>query len=127
MNGLKTLVFIDDNEDIIEAFKDFFESQDYVIRCFECGAEAIDYIKTDDTIFLLITDLKMPKMDGFEVYQKLKGEGLIRFPIYLLSGHIDEEMKSKAKEIGFDFVLEKPFDPNTLEMKIRESLELSKR
>lgn len=109
MNAPKHLmVVIDDEEDIIENYRSFFED-DFTLRSFSdpnLFLEAIDK-GTLTTLDVMITDLKMPGMDGIEMIKRAQKKGLF-FPFILLSGFLDKKSVLEAVDVGAYRLLEKP-------------------
>jgi two-component system alkaline phosphatase synthesis response regulator PhoP len=72
---------------------------------------------------LIILDLKMPEMDGFEVCHKLKADDIQKgIPVIILTGNIDGEAHYKAYKYGADDYIIKPFDLSLLITKINKLL-----
>lgn len=83
------------------------------------GYEALELSrKYDGTIDMLITDVKMPRMDGLVLIDKLRKERP-NMRILVMSGHASEELRGQAA--GFSF-LRKPFPPGLFRQKVREVL-----
>jgi DNA-binding response OmpR family regulator len=83
------------------------------------GYEALELSrKYDGTIDLLITDIKMPRMDGLALIEKLLHERP-NMRILLMSGHFSEELR--GRQAGYSF-LRKPFPPGLFRDKVREVL-----
>ena len=82
------------------------------------GEEAIEVIKANEDIRLIISDINMPGLSGFELLQEAK---CLRpeLPIYMSSAYSDSERQSLAKELGADDYIVKPVDFNDLKEKIR--------
>jgi len=83
----KKIIIVDDCAKILEAYKDIFTSKGYDIATATNGVEALNLIKKQK-YDILVTDLKMPKMDGFELTDKTKqiDEDI---PIILISSYTD--------------------------------------
>jgi len=74
-------------------------------------------------ISLIITDVNMPKTNGFELVKKLRAEKKTQItPVIFLSGCEQQEYKIKGISIGANDYMTKPFDPNELEVKIKSLL-----
>ena len=84
----------------------------------ENGKLALDLTKTNK-YDLILMDLQMPEMDGFESALLMREAG-ITTPIFALSANVNIDAKEKAKLSGMDGYLSKPFDPNELHKKISE-------
>lgn len=84
------------------------------------GYEALELSrKYEGTIDLLITDVKMPRMDGLALIEKLRKERP-NIRVLVMSGHTSEELR--GQEAGFAF-LRKPFPPGVFREKVREVLD----
>ena len=78
------------------------------------GEEALAAIRTR-TPDLVITDLSLPQMDGFELVKQIRmDEALAKIPVICLSGHSDDAHEQRAREAGADRVLQKPCLPDRL-------------
>ncbi|MBS3768951.1 MAG: sigma-54 dependent transcriptional regulator [Bacteroidales bacterium] len=112
---------IDDEQSILESLREILEYENYEVDIAREGEEGIDYFKNNkyDAVFL---DIKMPKMDGLEVLDKLT-EISSDVPVIMISGHgsIDTAVES-IKKGAFDFI-EKPLDLNRLLVTLRNALE----
>ncbi len=117
------ILVVDDNEDIQIALEDVLTLQDdYEVIFASNGVEALEKLKKDNSIDLVICDIKMPKMDGIEVLKKAR-EIAPETPFIMLSGHGTIETAVNAVKMGaFDF-LEKPPDMNKLLITIRNALD----
>ena len=86
------------------------------------GKEALRLL-TQQAFDLVITDLKMPGMDGMEFLGKVRASpGLEKIPIIALSGYEEQFSQDKAKAAGADVYLKKPFTPEQLQNCVRELL-----
>lgn len=119
------ILVVDDEKDIVDVVCDSFEEEgDYVtIKAFS-GQEAIEITKKEKPDLILL-DLKMPQMSGYDVIKQLKGnEKLSRIPIVVLTGtFISEEDKQKGVKLGAEKYLTKPFSAKELVSQIKESLQ----
>jgi CheY-like chemotaxis protein len=87
------------------------------------GQEAIDLLKSPDGtgIFnLILMDLRMPVMDGFEATKIIKEELKLTIPVVVLTGETCGEMKKRCAEIGFDEFRQKPMKLNDLINVVKE-------
>ncbi len=86
------------------------------------GQEAIRYLESGggSRVCALLTDLQMPKMDGFELLAWLRAsERHVRLPVIVLSGDPDPEAPSRARELGANAYFSKPYSP----AQVRSTLE----
>ncbi|MEK6793813.1 MAG: response regulator [Spirochaetota bacterium] len=105
MNTLSILV-LDDNDDVRDEIVEFLELTGYTAVGLRCASEALKAIEKSPPD-ILILDLRMPDMDGMQVLEKLKAMN-VHLDIIMASGYVDQEMESKAKELGATAVLHKP-------------------
>lgn len=117
---MKILV-VDDERSIRNTLKDILEFEKYEVDLADDGLIALEKVKaaTYDAIFL---DIKMPQMDGIEVLEKMRSEG-IETPIVMISGHGNIETAVECiKKGAYDFI-EKPIDLNRLLVVVRNALD----
>jgi two-component system, NtrC family, nitrogen regulation response regulator NtrX len=115
------ILVVDDEKSIRNTLKDVLEYEKYEVSLAEDGASGIDRF-SQEAFDVVLCDIKMAKMDGIEVLQKLL-EISSDVPVIMISGHgnIDTAVDS-IKKGAFDF-LEKPLDLNRLLITIRNALE----
>jgi DNA-binding NtrC family response regulator len=107
----KHIVFVvDDEKDILDNYGDLLEPE-YLYKGFNSPEDFLTYFDSKEALTpdLVITDLKMPKMDGIEMISRAQAKGL-RFPFILLSGFLDKKTALKAFDLGAFKVLDKPPD-----------------
>lgn len=104
---MKKVLIVDDEEDIREVLAEFCEILGAVPFIAENGEEGLNIFKKEK-LDLIISDLKMPDMDGFEFVEKIRKLDK-NIPIAIISGYIDEIHKNKIVEKGANFYIEKPF------------------
>jgi len=79
------------------------------------GAQALGVLDTGAPVCALVTDLNMPRMDGFELIRRVRADGkLARIPIVAVSGDTDPRTPSRVRELGADAFFAKPFSPAQL-------------
>jgi two-component system response regulator HydG len=119
---MKRVLIVDDNQSTVEGLKTLVEELDDVKAdgCFN-GEDAIA-LAGINTYNLVITDLKMPKVDGMEVLRTIKKQAPETFVIVVTAfGTIDSAVEA-VKEGAYDFVT-KPYSFDEIEMKIKKALE----
>lgn len=111
------ILVVEDNSEVRSYIKENLE-QNYRIEEALNGEEGID--KAIDKIpDLIITDVMMPKVDGFELCAKLKNDQRTsHIPIVILTAKADEKNKLGGLQIGADEFLAKPFSPRELEIRV---------
>jgi two-component system KDP operon response regulator KdpE len=118
-NPLRILV-IDDEPAIRRYLKTSLSAQGYVVSETEDGASGLALLQREP-IDVLVLDLGMPGMDGFEVLGQVRGSGSA-LPIIVLSVRSDEAGKVKALDMGADDYVTKPFGIGELIARIRAAL-----
>ncbi len=115
------ILAIDDEEDIILIMKMILEYEGYEFYSATRGIDAIE-IATKEKIDAIFLDLKMPQMDGYEIYDILQSKG-IRAPIIIISGHGNiTTAVDFIKKGAFDF-LEKPLERDKILITLKNALE----
>ena len=109
----RTVLFVDDEEAILRAFKRCFLFSDFPVFLASSGEEALE-ILADNDISIIISDIRMPRMDGYSLLEKVRDKypEIIRI---ILSGYADEEILIKAfqKNLAKMYLL-KPWDNEDL-------------
>lgn len=110
----KKVLAVDDDVDVCELVKVNLEKEGYGVDVANFGGEALEKLKTL-SYDLLILDLNMPAVDGWEVLKKVKeDEKTKELPVIILTGKTEEKDMLKGYEHGAETYLVKPFDPQTL-------------
>ncbi len=118
---METILIIEDKESMADMLRQTLESEGYTVVSAHDGREGIKYLK-EGTIDLVLTDLKLPGMDGIEVLKASKEENQLR-PVIIMTAFGSIETAVAAMKSGaFDFIT-KPFDPDYLLMLIRRAIE----
>ncbi|MBO9713458.1 response regulator [Sphingomonas sp.] len=84
----------------------------YTVRTWAEAAEFLS-VAEDGAQTCALIDLRMPKMNGFELTRGLRGRGLA-IPIILFTGHCDQAIRDEAALLGIAAILEKPFSADEL-------------
>lgn len=117
ISNLKVLI-ADDEEGIREILGDIVESCGHAVTKVENGKIALDaYLESPDSFDLIISDARMPVMDGFELVQKIRSNKDIKQPkMVILSGSSKIELQEKDSILlnKIDGCLPKPFSMNEL-------------
>ena len=101
------LLIVDDEKGITDSLKDFFHRRGFSVRAAYSGEEAIEIVKADrpDIIFL---DIRMKGMSGLEALKKIK-ETDSAIKVIMLTIHEEKEIVDRARELGADEYITKPF------------------
>jgi two-component system KDP operon response regulator KdpE len=118
-DGRRNILVVDDEPQITRVLKTTLSSQGYCIRTATDGEQALQQMKgwSPD---LVITDLRMPKMDGLQLCRAIRAES--RIPIIVLSVKGEETIKVESLDAGADDYITKPFNVNELLARVRAAL-----
>lgn len=111
MSELKVLV-VDDEVRIRKLVKDFLVKKEYRVLEAGDGEEAVNIFFTENDIALVILDVMMPKMDGWQVCREIRK--FSKVPIIMLTAKSDEQDELLGFELGVDEYISKPFSPKIL-------------
>lgn len=111
------ILIVDDEALIRDVIKEYIKIENYTYIEASNGAEAIDCIKFNNDIDLVIMDVMMPKIDGFTACKEIKK--IKDIPIIVLSARSDEFDKLLGFDLGIDDYVTKPFSPKELIARIK--------
>ncbi len=107
MSKLQSVLIVDDNERCLEVMSLAFESTGSVrVSCEQDPERAVDRIRKDAPDLVML-DVKMPKLNGFDVLTQIRGAG-IRTPVVMCSGSNLQQDVNRAYETGCNGFMEKP-------------------
>ena len=119
MEQLKILV-VDDEQRMRKLVKDFLNKQGFVVLEAEDGEQAVDVFFANKDIALIILDVMMPKMDGWEVCREIRQYSQV--PIIMLTARSEERDELQGFELGVDEYISKPFSPKILVARVNAIL-----
>ena len=111
MDKLKILV-VDDESRMRKLVHDFLTREGYAVVEAADGEEALDIFYSDKEISLIVLDVMMPKINGWEVCREIRK--ISKLPIIMLTAKGDESDELNGFEIGADEYISKPFSPKIL-------------
>jgi DNA-binding response OmpR family regulator len=111
MNKLKILV-VDDESRMRKLVRDFLVKENYEVLEAGDGSEALDVFFDNNDIALIILDVMMPKLDGWQVCREIRNYSKV--PIIMLTARTDERDELQGFELGVDEYISKPFSPKIL-------------
>jgi len=118
---MKKILIVEDNELNMKLFFDILSYHGYEIIKAVDGVEGYEKLKNE--IFdLIILDIQLPKMTGFQILEKLKEESINLPPIIIASACAMDEDKRKAKSFGIDDYITKPIDINNFIKTVKQKL-----
>ena len=104
------VLIVDDDREIVELLNIYLKNEGYdVVKAYN-GQQALNYIKNDEEIELVILDVMMPKINGIEVVEKLR-EANHSIPVIILSAKSSDNDKIQGLISGADDYVTKPFNP----------------
>ncbi|MCM1468332.1 MAG: response regulator transcription factor [Alistipes sp.] len=115
MDKMKILV-VDDESRMRKLVRDFLVKKDFEVLEAEDGEAAIDIFYNRKDIALVILDVMMPKMDGWEVCREIRKNSKV--PIIMLTAKSDERDELLGFELGVDEYIGKPFSPKILTARV---------
>ncbi|MCI6921672.1 MAG: response regulator transcription factor [Lachnospiraceae bacterium] len=119
MDRLKILV-ADDESRMRKLVKDFLLKSNFEVLEAEDGSQALDLFYATKDIALIILDVMMPKMDGFEVCREIRQTSQV--PIIMLTAKGDERDELQGFQLGVDEYITKPFSPKILVARVEAVL-----
>ena len=119
MDTLKILV-VDDESRMRKLVKDFLTKKNFQVLEAGNGEEAMDIFYEEKDIALIILDVMMPKMDGWEVCREIRKNSKV--PIIMLTARSDERDELLGFDLGVDEYISKPFSPKILVARVEAIL-----
>lgn len=119
MERLKILV-VDDESRMRKLVRDFLTRSNYDVIEAEDGAQAVDIFFEQNDIALVILDVMMPRMDGWQVCKEIREYSKV--PIIMLTAKSDERDELLGFELGVDEYISKPFSPKILVARVEAIL-----
>ena len=119
MENIKILV-VDDESRMRKLVKDFLTREGYTVVEAGDGVEAMDIFYEEKDVALVILDVMMPKMDGWQVCREIRESSKI--PIIMLTARSEERDELQGFELGVDEYISKPFSPKILVARVNAIL-----
>ena len=119
MDKLKILV-VDDEQRMRKLVRDFLVKQNFEVMEAGDGEEAVDLFYANKDIALIILDVMMPKMDGWQVCREIRKYSQV--PIIMLTAKSDEKDELQGFDLGVDEYVSKPFSPKILVARVEAIL-----
>ena len=115
-----SILIVDDEVEIVDQVKEYFEEEGLSVMTAETGAEGIKILKEKQPN-ILILDMKLPDMPGIQVLKASKEESPLT-KVIVMTGYVDQIMIDQAEELGRDIFLQKPFDLEKLKSEVDKLL-----
>ncbi len=105
----KSILIVEDDTDIIELLKLYLESEGFIVKSCSNGKECLNVLESE-TIDMIIVDIMMPEMNGYELIKKIRENDSI-IPIIVTSAKNLDNDKIVGLNLGADIYITKPFNP----------------
>lgn len=115
------LLIADDEPEIRQGLKDFFELNGYRVTTASDGEAALQLVAADKGIHLALLDVVMPKMNGFDVLRNMRAQGL-HVPVLMLTARGSQEDILSGFGLGVDDYVVKPFSAEVLALRVKAIL-----
>ena len=119
----RKILMVDDEERMRKLIKDFLTRHDFQVVEAGGGEAAIDIFFNDKNIDLVILDVMMPKMDGWEVLETIRKYSQV--PVIMLTAKAEERDELRGFQLGVDEYITKPFSPKILVARVEAILRRS--
>lgn len=115
-------MIIEDNPMVVKSLEFKLTKDGYDVVVAEDGRKALEILKEDDAIELVITDLMLPYITGTELIEHIRNN-TPTMPIIVLSTSNQEEIITDAFMMGVNDFITKPFSPNELSLRVKRTIE----
>ena len=119
MEDIKILV-VDDEARMRKLVKDFLSIKGYIVLEAQDGEEALKVFDANKDVKLILLDVMMPKMDGFEVLEAIRQYSKV--PVIMLTARSEERDELEGYKLGVDEYITKPFSPKILVARVEAVL-----
>ena len=120
------IAIVDDDPINLKIAGKMLAKHEMKVSCIPSGKALLSFVK-NNTPDLILLDILMPEMDGFETYGKLKEyeeeAGIDEIPVVFLTADSDKQTEARGFDLGVDDFVRKPFDPDVLVKRVNKVLE----
>ncbi|MCX7165414.1 MAG: response regulator [Rhodocyclales bacterium] len=125
-SGRQHILVVDDQPDNLLVLADLLGSE-HVVHTVNSGQKALDYLTLGHRADLVMLDVMMPEMDGFEVCRRLKASPrTCHIPVLFLSSLESANYQALGLSLGAEDFLRKPFSPPVIQARVRDYLRLAR-
>ncbi|AGC50579.1 response regulator [Lawsonia intracellularis] len=116
----KHILVVDDSKTVRNLMSFVFKSKGYQVTTAEDGLDGLEKLYSVDKVDLIVSDINMPRMDGFTFIKSVREQDLYRnIPIIILSTEKEDEDIKKGMKFGANLYMVKPAQPDTLVRNIK--------
>ncbi|MCX6667397.1 MAG: response regulator [Euryarchaeota archaeon] len=116
----KKIFVVDDEPDVASTVEFNLKESDgeYEVTCVNSGKKCLELLEKNQIPDLILLDIMMPEMNGWEVFNKIKeNQAWAKIPIIFLTARIDRIAENAGSFLGDDYI-EKPYDPTDLKKRV---------
>lgn len=118
----RKILLVDDEAGFAELLRDLLVMDDYHVELAYDGLEGLEKLRSF-TPDVIISDIMMPRMSGFEMFKKVKASpATASIPFLFITGFQDERVLSEARKVGVFGILKKPIDIDQIEARLADIL-----
>ncbi|MEM7368869.1 MAG: response regulator [Bacteroidota bacterium] len=120
---MKPFILVVDDDDNIRMLLEFLLQKSYRVMVREDGLDAMAWLSAGNIPDLMIIDLEMPRLNGFDLLKQVRASGVFRhIPLIILSGYENPSVQQSCLDAGADAYLLKPFNPEVIHTTIHQLL-----
>jgi CheY-like chemotaxis protein len=123
-NHLETILVVDDSVENLQVLTALLRDK-YKVKVAKSGAKAIEILETDASVDLILLDIMMPEMDGYEVCERIKSSNsTAKIPVIFITALNESSDETKGFKVGGADFITKPFNADVVLARIKTHLEL---
>jgi DNA-binding response OmpR family regulator len=120
---MKKIILVVDDELSIRLLLENYLGKEFKVVSKKDGLEGIKYLEEGNLPDIVVADIQMPNMDGYQFLENTKISGFFnKVPIIMLSGNESSQERIKSLKMGADDYMVKPFNPEELSLRIKNIL-----
>lgn len=122
---MKKIMIVDDDDNTLKTLKQSVEymNKDYKITCASNGIQCLELLKNNEIPDLILLDIMMPRMDGWETFKNLQQNPLWKdIPVFFLTARDDSIVNNASDFLAADYI-QKPYDIEDLKIRINKIFE----
>src|SRR5574344_906884 len=124
MSKTESLLIADDVDVNRAILREMFQNEYTVLEASD-GDEALQLLKRDNSIVMVLLDIKMPNADGFSVLEKMNELNMIsRIPVIFITGADSVEYQRRGLKLGVTDIISKPFDRDIVSQRVKNNIAL---